>query len=210
MNFKNIIIGCLVLSFASFNTNASLITHETRSLNTSIASNGLNSSNFKASWDALTSSIKSTNITNFKLIKTKKHTFNHLRIDLSLVTNKDWSFDFAVDSSYGAAVYLDDSLVHYRTDDLWWGYNWNSKGVFKSKFSGLTSSNRYIDLYWAEKCCGGKSSIRFKDGTGKWLDLTVANLTAASIPEPTSLALMGLGLLGLTLRQRLRITKKQS
>ena len=59
-----------------------------------------------------------------------------------------------------------------------------------------------LDVYWAENCCNGYNSGRFSTDGQTWQTLTVANLNAAAVSEPSIIALFGLGLVGLGLVSR--------
>ncbi|MCJ8319374.1 MAG: CCXG family PEP-CTERM protein [Colwellia sp.] len=199
MNLKNIKLVCLAMIFTCMNASATLITLESRNITGEV-----NSSDLLTSWGEQTSTITSSVVDNLSSFLTGRYTFNHLQIDLSIDRSAaSWTFDFALDATHGAAVYLDgavDSIAN-RTDDLWWGYNWNHSDVFTVTLSDLSRDNQVIDVYWAENCCNGSNSIRFTNDANQVRVLSVANLDSASIPEPTSIALFGLAVFGLAARR---------
>ena len=199
MNLKNFKLFCLAVVFTCVNANATLITLDSR-----VITNGVDSSDFLTSWAEQESTITSNVVDNLTGLRLGKNTFGHLQIDLSLVRdNANWTFDFGLDAGYGAAVYLNGVLVDSRSDDLWWRYNWNHSDVFTVTLADLARGSQVIDIYWAENCCNGSSSIRFTNDANQVHTLSVANLDAASIPEPTSIALFGLAVLGLVARRRM-------
>ena len=199
MNLQNIKLFCLALAFTCANASATLITLETR-----VIDNGVDSSDFTSSWLSQGSAITSNVVDNLDSFRLGNNTFGHLQIDLSLERDTtNWVFDFGLDAGYGAAIYVDGLLVDSRTDNLWWSNNWSNSDVFTVSLSDLARDSQVIDVYWAENCCNGNSSIRFTDGNNKTNTLSVANLDAASIPEPTTIALFGLAVMGIAARRRM-------
>lgn len=199
MNLKNIKLVCLAMVFTCLNASATLITLETR-----VITNTVDSTDLLTSWANQNSAINSNVIDDLSRFSIGRDTFAHLQIDLSLARdNANWTFDFGLDAAYGAAVYHNDAFVAERTDDLWWGYNWSNSDVFTVTIADLTRDSQVIDIYWAEACCNGASSIRFTNDANQVVALSVANLDAASIPEPTSIALFGLAIMGLVARRRM-------
>jgi len=198
MNFKNIKLMCATLLLLCANANATLMTFETRNIDETI-----NKLDYAGSWLAQSSVINSAELSDFTMIKSGKNRISHLQIDLSIDRDfSNWFFELGLDAGFGAAVYLDGNLVSNRTDDLWWGYNWNHSDVFSVALNGLTRQNQVVDIYWGENCCNGASSIRFKNDLGQWGNLSSSNIANASIPEPTSIVLISMGLLGLVSRKR--------
>ncbi|WP_250655434.1 CCXG family PEP-CTERM protein [Alkalimarinus coralli] len=182
--------------------NASLITLDSRSIDAAI-----DDTDFVSSWANQASSVTRTELEVFESYRSGNHTINLLTIDFDMVSTGTWSFDLGLDAGYGAAFYLDDTLVSNRTDDLWWSYNWNHGDVMHVMDNTLTAGSHKIEIYWAEKCCNGASSAKFTTDGSNWLALSTDNIdAAASVPEPASLALFSLGLVGLTLAR----TKKKS
>lgn len=202
MNFKNIKLMCASLLLICGNASATLMTFETRDLDHDAANHGIDKLDYAGSWLAQASDINSVELSDFTMIKSGKDRISHLQIDLSIDRDlSNWFFELGLDAGFGAAVYLDGNLVDNRTDDLWWGYNWNNSDVFSVALNGLTRDNKVVDIYWGEHCCNGASSIRFKNDFSQWGNLSASNLADASIPEPTSIALIAMGLLGLVSRR---------
>ncbi|KZZ21026.1 hypothetical protein A3752_10015, partial [Oleiphilus sp. HI0081] len=159
--------------------------------------NGIDDTDFITSWTDQTSAINSLNISDFSGFFSGNNTISHLSISLTSAISGSWGIEAGLDAGYGAALYVDGSLIENRTDDLWWQYNWNNSDVL-SGTAGISAGSHTIDLYWAENCCNGYSSGRFTtDGGSTWQSLSVANIDAATVSEPATLALFGLGLLGL-------------
>jgi len=219
MILKNIKCICAALVLVCANASATLITYETRDLNVTQnlhQNSGANADNhglvknkngdvdYLASWDKLSAGTSNDFLGDFVNVQPGKDKFTHIQIDLSLDRDStNWVFEFGLDAGLGMAVYLDNELVKMTGEDLWWRKSWNNSDVFSVELDNLTRENKVVDIYWAEHCCDGPSSIRFKDESNKWKNLSVDNIAAASIPEPTSIALLGLGLLGLVSRRRM-------
>ena len=124
---------------------ASLITLDSRSINTAI-----NDTDFASSWTNQTSSITRTEVDTFDLYRTGNNSINLLTIDFDINSIGSWGFDLGLDAGYGAAFYLDNTLISNRTDNLWWSYNWNHSDVMHVLDNTLTAGNHKIEIYWAE------------------------------------------------------------
>lgn len=200
MNKVSILSLTLALSMLSLGASATIMSVETRSIN-----NGINNTDFVSTWNNQTSAVTSTSLTEFSEYFSGNNTISHLSIDFSAAGTGSWTIQAGLDAGYGAALFVDGSLIENRTDDLWWSYNWNNSDVL-SATSAIASGSHTIDLYWAEGCCNGYSSGRFSTDNGaNWQTLSVENINnATAVSEPSTLALLGLGLIGLA---RIRRTK---
>ncbi|UZE96609.1 CCXG family PEP-CTERM protein [Alkalimarinus alittae] len=185
----------------SSTVNASLITLDSRSIDVAI-----DNTDFVSSWTNQTSAITHTDIDTFDLYRSGNNTINLMTIDFDMVSMGSWGFDLGLDAGYGAAFYLDNTLVSSRTDNLWWAYNWNNSDVMHVLDNTLTAGAHTLEIYWAENCCNGASSAKFTTDGINWQALSSENIAkAASVTEPATIALFSLGLVGLSLT---RIKKK--
>jgi hypothetical protein len=192
-----IFITCLLASTA----NAALINLETRVLEFASIS-----PDYLTSWNNHSSAITTTSLSGFTNVDTGNNIFAHLEISFDLGTVDSISFDFGLDAGYGAAVYVDGSLATQNDNNLWWAGNYNN--ALTTTIDPLALGTHTVDLYWGENGNSGGQSIRFTtDGGSTYQNLSTANLDASAVPEPSALALMGLGLFSLGLLSRRKIKK---
>ncbi len=200
--FKSFILLFAVLGFST--TQAATINYQKRTIN-----NGVNNTDYKASWNSQTSAISSQSINDFTDKLGGNNTFSHLIVDFTS-SKSTLSFDFAVDAGFGGAVYLDNKLVTKNTTDLWWGKNWNASSEILSFTSLLRAGNHTLEVFWAEGCCNGANSGRFSlNGVGNWQSLATANLDPLKpVPVPAAAWLFGSGIASLFGLRRKAITRK--
>jgi len=196
----NKILAVLGASLISASASASVMTLETRGI-----TGAIDDTDFITSWNNQTSVINTSSLTDFNMYQSGNNSINHLSVDFSLLTSGNLVFQAGLDAGYGAAFYLDDALVENRTDNLWWGYNWNHSDVMTSLSNSLSSGNHTLDLYWAENCCNGASSLRYSTDNGSnWQSMASANdPVAQAVSEPGSLLLLSLGLIGVGTSRKL-------
>ena len=202
MKFKHMKAVLLGLIFCAANANATLITLETRNINQYFDKNDLLNS-----WNQSTAGIVN-NIDSFEMFQSGNNSLTLLTIDFNIDYKMLWSFESGLDAGYGAALFVDGALIDNRTDNLWWRYNWANSDVFRVEDITLSTGNHVIQILWAENCCNGSSSIRFTETLGQERLLSVSGIDAVSnssptiIPEPTSIALLGLAVLSLLTRRQ--------
>lgn len=175
---------------------ASLITYETRQI-----TSGVNTADYRASWSAQTSAITSTSVPTLNGTFPGNNSFVHLRIEFVVKPMANIQFQIAPDAGYGGALYLNGTRIEHEATDLWWAYNFGATSELLQSGNGSYPASTYVlEGFWAEGCCNGSQAGRFSVNGGAWQELSVANLdrlnSAAAVPEPGTLALFGLGLLG--------------
>ncbi len=190
------IVIALTISQFSY---AGLITFDTKSLTGSSITSDL-----QASWFSNTNQVNSRNIDEFTLIDIGRNRIGHLNINFDVAEQGFWSFDFGLDAGFGAELFVDGNLIVDRTDDLWWARNWKNSDVFSLDTFDFTQGQHNIDLFFAEKCCDGLSTVQFTNHLTQETSILSSNAlkAAASVPEPATAVLFALGALGLILRRK--------
>jgi len=189
----------LLASLFSLTANAAIITYEVKDFQAGSFTN----SDYASSWSNNTNLDTDFILSEFTGQHPGKNTLSHLSVvfDLGLVNSID--FHLGLDAHYGAAAYLDGNFLSNKIDNLWWDGNWNNPDVFSTSAGSLANATHTLDLYWGERCCNGLNSGQFStDGGTTWQTLSVANLNAAAIAEPSIIALFGLGLIGFGFTRR--------
>lgn len=199
----------LALSLLSLTANAFVMTNTGSSTNMTVdtrnITNAIDNTDFVTSWTNQSSAVNSTSLSVFDQYYAGNNSISRLTINFSTGGNGNWGIDAGVDAAYGAALYMDGVLIENRTQDLWWSYNWSNPAVLSAN-TAINTGAHTLDLYWAEACCNGYNSGRFTTDNGaSWQALSVANIDrATAVPEPGTLALLGIGLIGLARARRIK------
>jgi hypothetical protein len=192
-----LIMSC---ALASATANASLITYDTRSITSSTFGN------YQAGWSAQSSTVSTSTLGNFNGSVGGNTSYDHLTVNFNVSSAKAGSsaiFELAPDAGYGGALYLDGALLNANGTDLWWGGNWaNTSELLIGNVAHLGIGNHVLEAFWAEGCCNGAQGGQFSVNGGSWQALSVSNLDRLAVPEPGSLALLGLGMAGLAWNRR--------
>lgn len=193
------VIG-VALALASLSANASLITYEVRNItNPSFG-------DYRSGWAAQASAIATSTPSNFAGLAGGNNSYDHLRVSFTVGpahAGNSLTFQLAPDAGYGGALYFDGALLNTNATDMWWGQNWgNLSELLVGNVASLTAGIHTFDAYWAEGCCNGGQAGRFSVNGGAWQALSVGNLDRLAVPEPGSLALLGLGFAGFAMTRR--------
>jgi hypothetical protein len=196
MKFQSIKSAIFVLSMCCSAANATIITYETRGLNEGIVAHDA-----KANFEAQTSVVNTVFPAEFSNIFSGRNTGSYLSVEFAPNFDGIWNFEFGLDAAYGAAIYLNGAEIESSYSNIWWGYDWNKS--LKSGDLAVSSGINLLEVYWAENCCNGSNSAMFSSDFSDGMQaINVANLNAVDVAEPSSLAILGLGLFALALRIR--------
>ncbi len=119
-----------------------------------------------------------------------------VEFDVTAAAAGPWSFRAGVDFGRGGVVMLDDAVLDYSQQDLWWGESWDGAGVLQGS-ADLQPGTHFLRVVGLDGCCDGRQSAQFRIGDGAWTTFGV-NDGLQPVPEPATavMLLAGGALLG--------------
>lgn len=107
-----------------------------------------------------------------------------------------WDFRAGVDFGFGGAVFLDGVALGYMDHDMWWAGSYGNPSQFFDYAANLSAGNHRLSIYGLEGCCDGGQQAQFLAHGATGFTTFSSTDGQAAIPEPTTFALLSIGLLG--------------
>lgn len=111
-----------------------------------------------------------------------------VEFEVTAAASGPWSFRAGVDFGRGGVVMLDDVVLDYSQQDLWWGEYWDGGGVLQGT-ADLRPGTHVLRVAGLEDCCDGPQSAQFRIGDGAWTTFGV-NDGLQPVPEPATAAML--------------------
>ncbi|MFK3740747.1 CCXG family PEP-CTERM protein [Massilia sp. TN1-12] len=116
-------------------------------------------------------------------------------IDFSVATAGTWTFRTGVDFGNGGALFLDGVALTASSTDMYWGNSYTNASQYLQAVSQLAAGNHKLTIYGLESCCDGVQQAQFKAGSAAFATFAANDgISPKAVPEPATLATMGLGL----------------
>jgi hypothetical protein len=220
--FTRLLIACVVaaggLLTASAPATATTITDSTRFYSGGFLNGGAaTSANYVTEWNALaaiapTSGYGDYNLTSWASVNNPGGVHSNVatHIDAAFYTNTagTWSFRIALDAGWGGTFLIDGVAIQTRDTDMWWNSSWGSSTQYLTGSLSLGVGNHTLDAYSLEPGGDGPGQGQFSSpSAGGAFTTFSATDGLAQVPEPCTLAILGLGMAGLGAVQRRRAAK---
>lgn len=205
------------LAFAA-GAQAGLLTFDYNVTGTNYSVNGSESAADLLSAHDAGSAICSGSVAGFVNMGPRQNCGTASRLDYSLELHSEFNlanatnlvFQTGADWGRGGGLILTDrdtgaqSVYNLSSDDIWWNRDWNNSDVLLTELD-LDAGAYALTWIGFEGCCAGETTVRYSHNGGGFLDFTRANFESlTSVPEPGTMALLGIGLAGFALLRRQR------
>ncbi len=126
-------------------------------------------------------------------------------VSFGVATAASYDFRVGVDFGMGGAMFLDGVAVDLRSNDMWWGGDFNNAAGVFSASAALSAGNHVLTVYGFEGCCDGGQNAQFRAQGQQWTSFASTDgLNLVEVPEPATLGMFitGAALLGLSRRRK--------
>lgn len=145
----------------------------------------------------------------FTDVRTGRNSLNLLSIEISAQTIAPlFEVVAGLDAHYGVEAYFNGANIYTDYRNLWWQRNWDHNAVFTLSEQLLPQMTNNIELYWAERCCDGPSSVMFSVNGAEFSPLNEAQLNQAmAVPSPAIFSLFLLALGGIVIQRTRKLNQ---